>query len=63
MYLKKTVPEHPLSLVPTAVPEHLKSFALHVLDHVEDGSVLVEPHVVIRYCHGLESDFFGVFEK
>lgn len=35
----------------------------HLLDHIQDCLVLVQPHVVIWYCHRLEGDGFGVFEK
>lgn len=33
------------------------------LDHVQNGLVLVEPHVMIRDRHGLESNRFGVLEE
>ena len=33
------------------------------LDHVENGAIFVEPNVMIGYCHSLERDFLGVFEK
>ncbi len=36
---------------------------IFLLDHIEDCSVLVEPHVVIGYRHRLKRDLFGVFEK
>ena len=35
---------------------------LYSLDHVEDGLVVMEPDVVVRDCHLLEGDLFGVFE-
>jgi hypothetical protein len=34
-----------------------------LLDHVEDGFVLVEPDVVVGHGHLLEGDLFGVFEE
>jgi hypothetical protein len=36
---------------------------LDLLDHVEDGFVLVEPDVVVGHCHLLEGDLFGIFEE
>ena len=35
----------------------------NLLDHIENGLVLVEPDVMIRYCHGLKSDTLGIFEE
>ena len=35
----------------------------HLLDHVENGAIFVEPNVMIGYCHCLERDFLGIFEK
>ena len=45
----------------TTITESLLKEML-LLDHVEDCFVLVEPQVVVLDGHGLEGDFFGVFE-
>ena len=34
----------------------------HLLDDVENSLVLVQPQVMVGYCHGLERDLFGIFE-
>jgi hypothetical protein len=34
----------------------------HLLDDVENSFVLVQPQVMVGYCHGLERDLFGIFE-
>jgi hypothetical protein len=39
------------------------STGLPLLDHVEDGLVFVQPHVVVRYRHRLKGYRFGIFEK
>lgn len=33
------------------------------LDHVQNGLVFVEPHVVVGYRHGLKDDGLGVLEE
>jgi hypothetical protein len=42
---------------------HQSNSLINLLDHIKDGSVLVEPNIVVRDGHGLECDLLGVFEK
>lgn len=35
----------------------------YLLYHIQNGFILVQPHVMIRYCHSLKSNRFGIFEK
>ena len=35
----------------------------YLLNHIENGLVLVQPYIMIRDGHGLKSDLFGIFEE